>query len=109
MSRFRVEILQDAEAEFREAFLWYFERSPLFADALRTEVLTKIDDLQVDADTWPKDEDGIRFRILAKRFKYTIHYDLTGDLVTVLAIAPQLRQPGYWKGRGQHSGGSSDA
>jgi plasmid stabilization system protein ParE len=109
VTQFRVEILPDAEAEFREAFLWYFERSPLFADALRTEVLKKIDDLQMDADSWPKDEDGIHYRILAKRFKYTIHYDLTGDLATVLAIAPQLRQPGYWKSRGQRSGGSSDA
>ena len=109
VTRFTVEILPEAEAEFREAFLWYFERSPVFADALRAEVLAKIDDLREDADTWPKDEDGISFRILAKRFKYTIHYDLVGDLVTVLAIAPQLRQPGYWKGRSPHAGGSSDA
>jgi len=52
---------------FRETFLWYFERSPLFADALRTEVLTKIDDLLEGADSWPKDELGIHYRILAKR------------------------------------------
>jgi plasmid stabilization system protein ParE len=107
--RFTVEILPEAEAEFREAFLWYFERSPIFADAFRTEVLEKIDDLQADADTWPKDEDGIHFRILSKRFKYTVHYDLVGTLVTVLAIAPQRRQPGYWSGRGSHKTGESDA
>lgn len=29
MTRFSVEILPQAEAEIREAFLWYFERSPL--------------------------------------------------------------------------------
>ena len=100
MTSFTVEILPEAEAEFREAFLWYFERSPVFADALRTEVLAKIDGLRVDADSWPKDEDGIHYRILPKRFKYTIHYELTGSMVTVLAVAPQLRQPGYWGGRG---------
>ena len=99
MTRFTVEILPDAEAEFRQAFLWYFERSPIFADAFRTEVLGKIDDLQDDADSWPKSEDGIHFRILHKRFKYTVHYELAGSLVTVLAIAPQLREPGYWSGR----------
>jgi len=44
VSRFKVEILPEAESEFREAFLWYFERSPIFADAFRTEVLDKIDD-----------------------------------------------------------------
>ena len=51
MTRFQVEVLPDAEAEFREAFLWYFERSPVFADALRIEVLEKIDGLEVDADS----------------------------------------------------------
>ena len=104
MTRFTVEILPEAEREFREAFLWYFERSPIFADAFRTEVLEKIDDLQGDADRWPKDEDGI-----SKRFKYTVHYDLVGMLVTVLAIAPQRRQPGYWSGRGSDKRGESDA
>jgi hypothetical protein len=41
VSRFTVEILPEAEAEFRAAFLWHFERSPIFADAFRTEVLEK--------------------------------------------------------------------
>jgi plasmid stabilization system protein ParE len=109
VSRFTIEILPEAEAEFREAFLWYFERSPIFADAFRTEVLTKIDDLQEDADSWPRDDDGIHFRILAKRFKTTIHYDLAGGAATVLAIAPQLRQPGYWIGRSGRDAGSSEA
>ena len=109
MTRFAVEILPEAEAEFREAFLWYFERSPIFADAFRTEVLEKIDDLQTDADMWPKDEDGIHFRVLSNRIKYTVHYDLVDSLVTVLAIAPQRRQPGYWLGRGLRKGGDSEA
>lgn len=101
VTRFTVDILPEAEAEFRDAFLWYFERSPIFADAFRTEVLEKIDALENDADSWPKDEDGIHFRILQKRFKYTVHYDVAGRRATVLAIAPQLRQPGYRLGRRQ--------
>ena len=109
MTGFAVQILPEAEAEFREAFLWYFERSPIFADAFRTEVLEKIEALQTDADMWPKDEDGIHFRVLSRRFKYTVHYDLAGTLVTVLAIAPQRREPGYWSGRRLHERGSSDA
>lgn len=45
MTRFRVEVLPEAETEFREAFLWYFARSPLAADAFRLEVLDHIDGL----------------------------------------------------------------
>ena len=98
MSRFRVEILPEAEAEFREAFLWYFQRSPLAADAFRTEVFDKIDGLESDADTWPKDDDGICFRVLS-RFPYTVHYELSGGVATVLAVSHQRRAPGYWSAR----------
>jgi plasmid stabilization system protein ParE len=98
VSRFRVEILPEAEAEIREAFVWYFERSALAADAFRTEVLDCVDELAERADMWPTDEDDIRFRVLVK-FPYTVHYDLSGDIATVLAVAHQRRLPGYWKRR----------
>lgn len=49
MSTFNVVILPAAEAETREAFLWYFERSPLAADAFRTEVFDAIDGLAASA------------------------------------------------------------
>ncbi|QTN21524.1 type II toxin-antitoxin system RelE/ParE family toxin [Rhizobacter sp. AJA081-3] len=108
MTRFSVDILPEAEAEFREAFLWYFERSPLAADAFRTEVFDKIDALATDANTWPKDEGGIHFRLLS-RFPYTLHYDLDGLVATVLAVAHQRRLPGYWLSRAGDEGGTSDA
>lgn len=98
MSRFKISLLPEAEAEFREAFIWYFERSLLAADAFRAEVMAAVDDLADDADTWPANEDGVRHRILT-RFSYTIHYDLNADEATVLAIAHHKRRPGYWSGR----------
>ena len=59
MSRFTVQVLPEAEEEFREAFLWYFERSPIVADACRTLVLEAIDGLAERPDKWPADADGI--------------------------------------------------
>jgi len=47
--RFAVQVLPEAEAEIREAFLWYFERSPIAADAFRTEALDAIDLLETNA------------------------------------------------------------
>lgn len=64
MTRFRVEILPEAEAEIREAFLWYFDRSPIAAEAFRTETLEAIDRLAVNALMWPADEDAIRRHVL---------------------------------------------
>lgn len=98
MTRFSVQILPQAEAEIREAFLWYFERSPLAADAFRTEVFDAIDGLAQSADTWPTDEDGVR-RYVLRHFPYTVHYELNGALVIVLAVAHQRRKPGYWLAR----------
>ena len=98
VTRFGVEILPEAEAEIREAFLWYFERSPIAAEAFRTETLEAIDRLGVDALMWPEDEDAIRRHIL-RHFPYTVFYEILGSTVTVLAVAHQRRKPGYWRMR----------
>ena len=99
MTRFIVEVLSEAEREFREAFLWYFERSPIAADAFRSQVLEAIDGLAERADMWPADDDGFHFQVL-DRFPYTVRYDLNERLATVIAIAHQHRRPTYWKTRG---------
>lgn len=67
MSRYVVEILPAAETDAREAFLWYFERSPVAAEAFRAEVFDAIDSLAERTDTWPEDDDGVR-RVVLKRF-----------------------------------------
>ena len=98
MTPFSVQVLPEAEEEFREAFLWYFERSPIAADAFRTLVVEAIDSLIERADIWPATPEGLRYLVL-NRFPYTVWYDLSGTVATVLAIAHQHRRPGYWKRR----------
>jgi plasmid stabilization system protein ParE len=34
-----------------------------------------------------------------KHFPYTLVYRVKGEAVTVIAVAHQRRQPGYWRGR----------
>lgn len=41
---------------------------------------------------------GVRTWAL-KRFPYTLVYRVQGDLTTVIAVAHQSREPGYWRGR----------
>ena len=95
MTRFEVFVLPEAEVEAREAFLWYFERSPLAADAFRTELFRAIDGLASTAADWPLDEDGTR-RYHLQHFPCTLVYELDGTTATVLAIAHQRRRPRYW-------------
>jgi plasmid stabilization system protein ParE len=91
---FRVSLLPVAEEEIEEAFHWYFERSPFAADAFRTEVITAIDSLAEDPLMWPADSEAVRYYIL-----YTVHYEVAGTEVIVLAVAHQRRRPGYWQDR----------
>lgn len=64
MSSFAIEVLSEAEAEAREAFLWYFDRSPMAADAFRVELFDAIDGLSNTARDWPEDEDGTSLTVL---------------------------------------------
>lgn len=98
MSSFEVEVLPEAEAEAREAFLWYFDRSPIVADAFRTELFDAIDGLVSTADDWPEDDDGTR-RYHLKHFPYTVMYEVVVQQVTVFAIAHQRRRPRCWQDR----------
>lgn len=98
MSSFDVEVLPEAEEEAREAFLWYFDRSPIAADAFRVELFDAIDALNETARDWPEDEDGIR-RYHLKHFPYTVMYEVLEWNVTVFAVAHQRRRPGYWHDR----------
>ena len=98
MSSFDVEVLPEAEAEVREAFLWYFDRSPIAANAFRIELFDAIDGLTTTAIDWPEDEDGTR-RYHLRHFPYTVMYEVIDRQVTVFAIAHQRRRPGYWQDR----------
>jgi len=99
VSRSAVAVLPEAEEELREALLWYFDRSPIAADAFRSLVFSAIDALAESADMWPMNEDGFRYHMLS-RFPYAVWYELQGDTVTILAVAHQHRRPGYWRSRG---------
>lgn len=96
MSRFGVVVLPDAEADLRAAFGWYFDRSPIAANAFRAEIIMAIDRLAQTAADWPRDEDGT-YRYHLKHFPYTVMYEIAGIEATVLAVAHQRRRPGYWK------------
>ena len=98
MSSFDVEVLPEAEAAAREAFLWYFERSPVAADAFRVDLFDAIDGLSETAKDWLEDEDGFRHYHL-RHFPYTVMYEVLGRNVTVFAIAHQRKLPGYWRDR----------
>ena len=91
-------VLPDAEDDLRGAYRWYFDRSPLAADAFRAEALQAIDGLAQTADRWSKDSEGIHSYHL-RHFPYTVFYEIDGSKAIVLAVAHQRRRPGFWRAR----------
>jgi len=76
--------LADAGAAVAEQFGWAVQR------ALRLLTLMP----QIGKPSYP----GVRTWPL-KRFPYTLVYRVHGKVITVIAVAHQSREPGYWQGR----------
>ena len=98
MSPYEVFLLPEAEAELAAAFDWYLKRSEQAAEAFRAEAVNAIDSLSETPTQWKLNEDGSR-RLLLRHFPYTVHFDIDGAAVYVLAVAHQRRTPGYWRNR----------
>jgi plasmid stabilization system protein ParE len=95
VSGYAVELSPGAEADIREAFLWYRERNALIADAFRAEVFDSIERITDAPLRRPADEEGNRKRVL-HRFPYSVIYEVQAASVVVLAVAHHRRRPGYW-------------
>jgi toxin ParE1/3/4 len=99
LKRYAIEIAPGAEADIRDALLWYLERNALIAEAFRIEVFRLIDSLARNALSGAVDSQGDRRRVL-KRFPYTVFYEMLGETVTILAVAHHRRRPDYWRNKG---------
>lgn len=100
----QLRLAPEAVAEAREAARWYEDRSPGVGVALLDEVAVAVADLS----RWPGAGgliEGVRVdgevrRVPIGRFPYHLVYTYTDDVVHVLAVAHDRREPGYWAGRG---------
>ena len=91
-------IRSDAERDDAEAYRWYEEqREGLGADFLLRfeEGLGKI---QSAPATYPIVYKNVR-RVLISRFPYGIFYIVESDLIVVLAVFHERRDPSAWQSR----------
>lgn len=98
-----VRLAPEATTEAREASRWYEERSAGVGAALLDEVSAAL----VDLARWPgagapvfgMDVEADVRRIPLGRFPYHLVYTYTDEVVYVLALAHDRREPGYWTRR----------
>ncbi len=82
--------------EFREAIIWYCEvAGQRQAEALDREINAKLELLKHHPQIGTPSIGGSRW-IPLKRFPYTLHYRVVGEVIDILAVAHQRRRPGYW-------------
>lgn len=88
----------EAQAEFRQATLYYFEKSPSLASAFYSEIESTIEKIIKDPFLYREIDEDIR-RCLTKRFPYAILYTIEDHNILILAVMHCSREPSYWKYR----------
>ena len=91
-----VEFLDEASAEYEEAFDWYFARSEAGASNFANELAQAIDMIAEAPQRWPAGPYGTR-KFLLHRFPFAVVYRELPSAIQVLAVAHAHRRPGYWK------------
>jgi len=88
----------EADAEAREAMLWYEERSFLAAD----NFLSELDHYREHITTHPLAGHpcyGVYRRLNLKTFPFALIYRPDGDSIYLIAVMHEKRHPDYWKHR----------
>ncbi len=93
-----VEFLDEASAEYEEAFDWYFTRSEASASNFADEIAQAVSMIAEAPRRWPAGPYGTR-KFLLHRFPYVVVYRELPSTIQVLAVAHGHRRPGYWKTR----------
>lgn len=88
-----------ARRELLEATQWYLaDGGPAVAEQFEWAVRRALDLLRLMPKLGKPNYPGVRTWAM-KRFPYTLAYRIDGEVITVVALAHQSREPGYWAGR----------
>lgn len=93
-----VQLTKAAEDDLREAREWYGREAPNVAPDFRRQVRETHRHIGENPWQYPDAHRGVR-RALVHRFPYAIFYRLQADVVQVIAITHQAREPDVWKRR----------
>lgn len=95
----RVKFHPEARVDLKEGKAFYRHRSPLAAVAFAHQIDAAIARIVEAPLRYPEGEHGTREHVLPSRFPYTIVYRVTQNVIVVVAVAHQSREPGYWRER----------
>jgi len=94
-----LEIRPAAKREFDEASDWYRDEDPVLRDKFVSSVEKALDDISRTPLVFPVVFGSAVHRATIKRFPYSIFFAVAHDLVVVLSIFHDSRNPIIWRGR----------
>jgi len=94
----RVEVLEPAEAEFRDAVQYYNQQGEGLGYEFAAEVRRALSRIVRFPEAWPALSSRTR-RCRTNRFPYGLVYQSRGDTILVLAVMHMKRHPDSWRKR----------
>ncbi|MCI0357078.1 MAG: type II toxin-antitoxin system RelE/ParE family toxin [Planctomycetaceae bacterium] len=89
---------EGADADYIEAYLWYFRQDPDVAVRFELAVAKALERIRKDAKWWAVYDERHRF-VRVKNFPYHVVFRIDGQIVSIIAVAHDRRDPNYWRGR----------
>jgi len=93
------QLLPEARTDLNEAVGWYAEKNVSAAQRFMdnyTKVITRITD---NPFQFPTAKGEVRKARLSRHFPYSIYFALRGDLVLIIAVFHDRRNPKIWQSR----------
>jgi plasmid stabilization system protein ParE len=97
---FQVELLDIAEQELDEAIEWYLGKGNKTANRFYAEYLSVRKSLEENPLMFPEMGVGIRRARFKKTFPYSLFFFIKDDMVYIIAVFHDKRNPQSWKERG---------
>jgi plasmid stabilization system protein ParE len=94
----RLEYDEEARDEYEAAIRYYRRISPSVATRFISAIESATARVIEAPLAWPRVEKDVR-RCLARPFPYSLLYSVEPDVILVVAIMHNSREPGYWADR----------
>jgi toxin ParE1/3/4 len=99
MATNKVDLHEEASAEYDAAFDWYLQRSPDAALRFDAEVERALNQIVDAPQRWAVGPHSTR-RFLLRQFPFVLIYrERNSGVIQIIAVAHTSRRPGYWKHR----------
>lgn len=95
---YRFELLPNSLTDIEEIFLWYQVVSPRLRDKFQIQIDISLKEIQSNPMVFHSLGRKVRCKKL-RRFPYLIIYFVEKDLISVIAVIHEKRNPKAWKRR----------